>query len=881
MTPQIALDLSLDGIIVLSRAPDGPDHGKWWREGMVRLDAPDLPDALARLRDRCVARVGEDFASILVLPDSQLMFTSLERDDRDPKVTIRSLLRGRTPYDVEDLSFDYVERGDRLQVAVVATETLAEAEAFAADHGFRPVAIIGNPTDAIYPGIPDFGTTSLARDLLGGARLALDLGDGIAAVPAPDVPGADVPGAEAKVPIEKPEAELQAPPPADPEPQAPEPEPEQTPAPTEPDPGPQPEGEKPALRIVRDPATTAADVTPPARSVEEPMFARPARPAPPPGPPTPAFSSRRKGSNGDRAADDPKVTRIAPRLSAPVVPVDDPEPLDDTPLPDLDAPVAPPRPKLAPVDALDDMAAVMGGSLMGDGKPSEKHGGGGSLAARASGFGRRLGRREGTARTPPAGDDAIALALPGLAREQASQAGQGASRRWLYVVAALLLVLGALAFWLLGDRADDAAPAGVVPAETAAPEDTDTTLLLPDSSQAGARRDTADAGPADPPLPVVPLPVVPLSDPQADALRTIATARNRATGDAPVIGTGPAPQDIGDVYVASIDPVVFDGDAVALPRMQPPTDAFAPQTVPAPAGTAFDTNDDGLVVATEAGTLAPGGYRVVAGRPDIQPRVRPEEAGTAETASRTAEDEARRIILSRVRPAPRPDDASEQIERAAFSGLSRAEITRTRPEQRPDRVVAAAAAAQAASDAAAQAASEVAEEEALAAIEAATAAAAASLANAPQVQVAPAGPSSGLALARSVRPGARPRAVEQAAARYVTARREQAAAASASTASQQPAATSADQGRQTVRSAGGSVARAATQSNALRMREMNLIGVYGQPQARRALVRMPNGRYVKVKVGDQLDRGRVTGIGESELSYQRGGRSTVLRMPQG
>ncbi|MGB3554408.1 MAG: hypothetical protein WBA25_07200, partial [Jannaschia sp.] len=78
----------------------------------------------------------------------------------------------------------------------------------------------------------------------------------------------------------------------------------------------------------------------------------------------------------------------------------------------------------------------------------------------------------------------------------------------------------------------------------------------------------------------------------------------------------------------------------------------------------------------------------------------------------------------------------------------------------------------------------------------------------------------------------------------------------------------------------GNVARAATQNNVLRLNQTNLIGVYGRAGARRALVRLSNGRYVKVKVGDRLDRGRVTAIGQGEISYQRGGRNVVLRMPR-
>jgi hypothetical protein len=60
-----------------------------------------------------------------------------------------------------------------------------------------------------------------------------------------------------------------------------------------------------------------------------------------------------------------------------------------------------------------------------------------------------------------------------------------------------------------------------------------------------------------------------------------------------------------------------------------------------------------------------------------------------------------------------------------------------------------------------------------------------------------------------------------------------------------------------------------------------LIGVYGRPSSRRALVRLANGRYQKVTVGDRLDGGRVSAIGESELRYRRSGRDVVLKMPRG
>ena len=76
-----------------------------------------------------------------------------------------------------------------------------------------------------------------------------------------------------------------------------------------------------------------------------------------------------------------------------------------------------------------------------------------------------------------------------------------------------------------------------------------------------------------------------------------------------------------------------------------------------------------------------------------------------------------------------------------------------------------------------------------------------------------------------------------------------------------------------------SVTRQATIQNAIDLSQINLIGVYGQPTSRRALIRLENGRYRKVKVGDRLDGGRILAIGEDSLRYQKDGRNLSLAMP--
>ena len=75
-----------------------------------------------------------------------------------------------------------------------------------------------------------------------------------------------------------------------------------------------------------------------------------------------------------------------------------------------------------------------------------------------------------------------------------------------------------------------------------------------------------------------------------------------------------------------------------------------------------------------------------------------------------------------------------------------------------------------------------------------------------------------------------------------------------------------------------SVAREATQARAINLRQVNLLGVMGTNNNRRALVRLSNGRVVTVRVGEGLDGGQVTAIGDSELRYNRRGRDVVLRI---
>jgi hypothetical protein len=72
------------------------------------------------------------------------------------------------------------------------------------------------------------------------------------------------------------------------------------------------------------------------------------------------------------------------------------------------------------------------------------------------------------------------------------------------------------------------------------------------------------------------------------------------------------------------------------------------------------------------------------------------------------------------------------------------------------------------------------------------------------------------------------------------------------------------------------VARAATVKNAINLRKVNLMGVYGKSSDRRALIRLGSGRLSKVKVGDRVDGGRVQSISDSSLIYVKSGSSITL-----
>ena len=164
MKPTFALDLSRDTIALLHRTPRG-----WLQLGEVAFDAPDMDQAIATLRKTALELSPIDMACKIILPASQILYTEIHAPGpsrEDKRRQIAEALEGRTPYAVSDLAFDWSGKGQTVKVAVVARETLDEAEAFAVAHQLNPVSIVAIPAEGTFVGEAWFGPTAAAEPLI-------------------------------------------------------------------------------------------------------------------------------------------------------------------------------------------------------------------------------------------------------------------------------------------------------------------------------------------------------------------------------------------------------------------------------------------------------------------------------------------------------------------------------------------------------------------------------------------------------------------------------------------------------------------------------------------------------------------------------------------
>ncbi len=328
MKPSFALDFR-DGVIaLLHRTSRG-----WQQVGSTPVDAPDLGEALSYLRATALGLSPRGVSTKLVIPNEQVLYTQVHAPGPDVakrKRQIKAALEGLTPYKVDDLVYDWWGSGPEVHVAVAARETLAEAEAFAAEHRFNPVSFVAAPESGGFTGEPFFGPSALAATLLAdGEKVERDQ-DPIAVI-AREYPRAE-PVPE-PVPVPVPEVVVRAPVVTPPEPEAP------VAAVAEP---------VAVAEVVQDPPQQAEPVAPPvAAPAEEAPPAPPVASIDPTPDPLPDFRAARMPAAGVSSFDPKTMSDLVDEAPMAVDVADDlPEvaPLAEP----VEAPVAAERAPIAP-----------------------------------------------------------------------------------------------------------------------------------------------------------------------------------------------------------------------------------------------------------------------------------------------------------------------------------------------------------------------------------------------------------------------------------------------------------------------------------------------------------------------------------------------------
>lgn len=164
MKPDFALDFRDNQITLRHRA-----EGAWPAIGQVLMDDPDLDAALGYLRATALGLSPRGIATKLILPNEAILYTALSGLPYDPARRAEAIaagLVGRTPYDVADLVYNWTDSGETAHLAVIARETLAEAEEFATQHRFNPISFAALPDQGDYDGEVWFGATQLSQSLL-------------------------------------------------------------------------------------------------------------------------------------------------------------------------------------------------------------------------------------------------------------------------------------------------------------------------------------------------------------------------------------------------------------------------------------------------------------------------------------------------------------------------------------------------------------------------------------------------------------------------------------------------------------------------------------------------------------------------------------------
>ncbi len=744
MKPKFALDLTSDKIGLLHRAPKG-----WLAIGDVAFDAPDLTEALDYLRKTALGLSPTGISTKIVIPNGQILYTELSAPGpsrEEKRKQIMAGLEGRTPYPVEDLVFDWSGKGTTVKVAVVARETLDEAEAFATQHRFNPVSFVAVPEAGNFVGEPWFGPTSIADTILAPGEavdrdrepIALLHRDLPKTEPLPDLPVGDVPqalepvSADSDDPLPGLEEAMSADlPPSEPAPSQPH-EPDFADASVD-----QPDfevllaAEEAVLaRRGAEPAPVTAE--PPAEQRREPdeapfahvtdseLFPDPADDLPsdkaaplpdddelPPAPSTAAmvaFASRRAAATAAAAATSPTAFG---------------KPVEDLPPLGSASPVAPaaPAPTAKPLPAglvRNSASRAPVGPITAPSLPGTR---------KAKGKGTAPPDLAGASANRPAMPGAKTLTKPGGTFGAKPQRGRPRFLG-LFLTGLLLIFLALVAAWSSfylssADQATsgtatvdatlpDAEP-GIEDEMLADMQDPETGMdPLPEAeggassaaqAQIGDGSGEPDALAADESAPViedVAAAPAPAAEPVAEPVAAAAPAPEPAPEPAPdtalstdVAAVSALADDQDEIFLAAMDAPPPALDALALPAPAARADAPPDAPMPPPAfGTVYRFDAQGLLMPTPDGILSPDGVMLIAGKPPLLPPSRSEIARAAASAA-TAVSAATPSLLE---AAPGPAAATDTATDAAAVVPSPADpaLQGFRPLPRPENLVPAA-----------------------------------------------------------------------------------------------------------------------------------------------------------------------------------------------
>ena len=201
---EFALSFTAEAVHLLRRkdSVDGTDD--WQAVGSVEFTSPNFRADMVALRQMASGQDATSLPVVLIIPQDQILYTSLSVPTGPARQqAVGQALDGLTPYQVDELSFDWTDEGGNVRVAAVARQTLLEAREFAERHGFVGAGYSAQPQEDEYLGTPYFSLEEAVEDPapdLSAAPLSLDL-EADTAEDEPAAPISDEATPEAEQPI--------------------------------------------------------------------------------------------------------------------------------------------------------------------------------------------------------------------------------------------------------------------------------------------------------------------------------------------------------------------------------------------------------------------------------------------------------------------------------------------------------------------------------------------------------------------------------------------------------------------------------------------------------------------------------------------------------